>query len=161
MNPLVSFAANPGRKDRWRDEQTEREGARARRGRLHEMREERRKRNTRDLSRHRCGQAAPLAHPGHRQMTRLTAGLLAHGSSALSRLPAVRARRREHQWLCGTRPRRLQLRGQPGHRLRKLRTPHPVPSCLPRTQNLALREPSSSRTIGGERNVSIGRGGDG
>jgi hypothetical protein len=36
MNPLVSFAANPGRKDRWRDEQTEREGARVRRGRLHE-----------------------------------------------------------------------------------------------------------------------------
>ncbi len=45
---------------------------------------------TRNLSRHRCGQTAPLTHPGHRQMTRLMAGLLAHGSSALFCLPVAR-----------------------------------------------------------------------
>lgn len=47
----------------------------------------------------------------------------------------------------GTRPRRLQLRGQPGHRLHA--KPHPVPSCLlaPATKDECL-EPSSARIIG-------------
>ncbi len=48
-------------------------------------------------------------------MTRLTAGLLARGSSALFRLPSRPSFRTDDQWLSGTGPRRLQLRGQPGH----------------------------------------------
>ena len=98
------------------------------RGRFAREREEHRK-GTQDLSRHRCGQAAPLTHPGHRQMTRLMAGLLAHGSSALFRLPVVR-NKREQQWLSETKPRRLQLRGQPRHRLRIERNASPC-SLLP------------------------------
>ena len=42
-----------------------------------------------DLSRHLLRKSAPLTHPGLRQMTRFMAGLLAHGSLALFRLPAV------------------------------------------------------------------------
>ncbi len=52
-----------------------------------------RRHKAQDLSRHLLRNSAPLTHPGLRQMTRSMAGLLAHGSPALFRLPAAQTQK--------------------------------------------------------------------